>query len=86
MRLRDKLKRLEALEGESIGVLTLPGGESVRYRLGSAHERGDMYEAFEACMKGEEHWLLPHVRQLGTREGMPGLIKALEESRARYGA
>jgi hypothetical protein len=40
MGLKDKLKSLEALEGETIGVLTLPGGESVRYRLGSALEPG----------------------------------------------
>ena len=83
--LRDKLKRLEQLEGETIGVLTLPDGSSVRYRRSSLQEEGDMYEAFLACMDGREHWLLPYVRQMDTRESFPGLVRALESSRARRG-
>jgi hypothetical protein len=85
MGLRDKLKRLEQLEGEAIGVLTLPSGESVRYRRGSSTEPGDMYEAFVACMDGREHWLLPYLRQIDTTQGMPGLVRALEGSRERVG-
>ncbi len=81
MGLREKLKRLEQLEGETFGVLTLPDGTSVRYRRGSLHEGGDMYEAFLACMDGREHWLLPYIRQMDTNEGMPGLVRALEGSR-----
>jgi hypothetical protein len=81
--MKNRLKRLEALEGEVIGVLTLPSGESVRYRRGSAHDGGDIFEAFLACMNGEEHWLLPYIRQMDTREGLPGLIRALEGSRER---
>ena len=81
--LRDKLKRLEQLEGDAIGALTLPDGTSVRYRRGSLHEGGDMYEAFLACMDGREHWLLPYIRQMDTTEGFPGLVRALESSRAR---
>ncbi len=81
--MRNRLKRLEALESELVGVLTLPSGESVRYRLGSPHDGGDLYEAFVACMKGEEHWLLPYVRQMDTTEGFPGLIRAIEGSRER---
>ena len=84
-RLRDRLKRLEELESETIGVLTLPDGTSVRYRRGSLHEGGDMYEAFVACMDGREHWLLPYIRQMGTRESFPGLVRALESSRERVG-
>jgi hypothetical protein len=42
-----------------------------------------MYEAFVACMNGEEHRLLPYLRQIDTTQGMPGLIRALEGSRAR---
>jgi hypothetical protein len=83
MGLRDKLKRLEQLEGETVGVLTLPSGESVRYRGGSLHEGGDMYEALVACIQGREHWLLPYIRQIDTTEGMPGLVRALEGSRLR---
>jgi hypothetical protein len=81
--MRIRLKRLEALEAETIGVLRLPRGESVRYRLGSPHEPGDMYEAFVACMDCQEHWLLPYIRQIDTSEGMPGLVRAIEGSRER---
>jgi hypothetical protein len=84
--MKHRLKRLEAIEGKVIGVLTLPGGESVRYRRGSLHEGGDMFEAFLACMDGREHWLLPYLRQIDTNEGMPGLIRALEGSRERNGS
>ena len=42
-----------------------------------------MYEAFLACMDGREHWLLPYIRQMDTREGFPGLVQALEDSRER---
>jgi hypothetical protein len=81
--MKRRLKRLEALEGELIGVLTLPSGERVRYRRGSAHDGGDLFEAFLACMNSEEHWLLPYIRQMNTKEGLPGLIQALESSRER---
>ena len=71
MRLRKKLKRVEQIEDETFGVLTLPDGTSVRYRLGSLHKGGDLYEAFLACMDGWEHGLLPCIRQMDTREGSP---------------
>jgi hypothetical protein len=77
--MKNRLRRLEALEGEVIGVLTLPSGERVRYRRGSAQDGGDMFEAFLACMEGREHWLraLPpadrHERgNTGTRAGARG--------------
>ena len=79
--MRSRLKRLEVLEAETIGVLTLPSGETVRYRQGSLHEPGDMYEAFVACMEKREHWLLPYIRQIYTNEGMPGLVRAIEAIR-----
>ena len=77
------MRRLEQLEGETFGVLTLPDGTRVRYRRGSLHEAGDMYEAFLACMDGREHWILPYIRQMDTNEGMPGLVRALVGSRRR---
>ena len=83
MGLSDKLKRLEELESEAIGVLTLPDGSSVRYRRGSLNEVGDLFEAFLACMDGQEHWLLPYIRQMDTNQGLPGLVRAIEGSRAR---
>jgi len=78
MTLRDKLKRLEALEGETIGVLSLPSGERVRYGRGSLQEGGDMFEALVACMEGREHWLLPYLRAEDVTEGVAGLVRALE--------
>jgi hypothetical protein len=81
--MKARLKRLEALEGELVGVLTLPDGSEVRYRKGSLHEFGDMYEAFVACMDHRDHWLLPYIRQIDTTEGMPGLVRAIEGSRER---
>jgi hypothetical protein len=81
--MRSRLKRLEALEAETIGVLVLPSGENVRYRQGSLHEPGDMYQALVACMERREHWLLPYIRQMDTNEGMPGLVRAIEASRER---
>jgi hypothetical protein len=81
--MKHRLQRLEKLEGEAFGVLTLPDGTSVRYRHGSLNEGGDMYSAFCACMAGEEHWLLPYIRQMDSAEGFPRLIRALEDSRER---
>ena len=84
--MRSWIKRLERDVGEETGVLTLPDGTEVRYRLGSPEDGGDMYEAFAAYMDGCEHWLLPYVRQMDTTEGFPGLIRAIEGSRERYGS
>jgi hypothetical protein len=82
--MKHRLKRLlEALEGEVLGVLTLPSGERVRYRRGSLHEGGDMYETFLARMAGRKHWLLPYIRHRDTTEGVPGLVRALEGGRER---
>jgi hypothetical protein len=83
MGLRDRLRRLEQETEGHYETLQLPDGTVVRYRGGSPHEPGDAFEAFIASMKGEGHWLLPYVRQTDTTTGYPGLIKALEGSRAR---
>ncbi len=72
------MRRLEELEGETFGTLTLPDGTSVRYLRGSLQEGGDLCEAFLACMDGREHWLLPHVRKMDAREGFPALIRVRE--------
>jgi hypothetical protein len=81
MGLRDKLRRLEQLEGETVGVLVLPDGSEVRYRLGSPDEGGDLYEAFVACVKGQEHWLLPYTGRwtlLRVSRGLSGHWKVAE--------
>jgi hypothetical protein len=73
-------RRLDKLEHEAKGlyeVLQLPDGTKIRY------EAGDLLEAFLACMDRREHWLVPHVRRMSTREGFAGLINALESSRTR---
>jgi hypothetical protein len=72
--------RLTKLERESEGLfqtLTLEEGTKVRY----APE--EMLNAISAAIHGREHRLLPFVRRKGTRQGLAGLINALEDSRAR---
>ncbi len=83
MQIRSRLRRLEGEVEESYETLQLPDGTEVRYRAGSPHEPGEAYEALIACMRGEEHWLLPYIQQMDTTTGFPGLIRTLEGSRAR---
>ena len=71
MGLRDRLRRLEQ-DAELGGTLTLPDGTAVRYGP------GEMLDALYAAMEGQEHRLLPYLRQIPTREGMPGLVRAIE--------
>jgi hypothetical protein len=77
MGLKSRLEHLEKLSDGLYRTLTLPDGQQIRY----AHE--EMMSAVIAAMHQQEHRLLPYVRQLGTNQGMPGLILQLEESRAR---
>jgi hypothetical protein len=72
--------RLDRLQQESEGffeTIVLEGGTRVRY----APE--EMLDALSAAIRGEEHRLLPLVRRKGTRQGLAGLINALEASHAR---
>jgi hypothetical protein len=77
MGLRCRLWHVEKLSDGLYRTLTLPDGQQIRY----THE--EMMAAVIAAMHDQEHRLLLYVRQLGTNQGMPGLIRALEESRAR---
>ena len=77
MGLRDKLRRLRRDTEGLYRTLTLEDGTKVRY----APE--EMLDAISAAIHGEEHRLLPFVRREGTREGLPGLINALEASQER---
>jgi hypothetical protein len=77
MGLNSKLKRLEKETDGFLRTLTLPDGQQIRY----THE--EMMAAVIAAMHQQEHRLLPYVWQMDTKEGMPGLIRALEESHAR---
>jgi hypothetical protein len=77
MGLKSRLEHLERLSDVLYRTLTLPDGQQIRY----THE--EMMAAVIAAMHDQEHRLLPYVRQLDTTQGMPGLIRQLEESRAR---
>ena len=74
MGLRDRLKRLEREAGDLHGTLRLPDGTEIRY------EGGEMLDALLAAIDGQEHRLLPYLRQIEASEGMPGIIRAIEGS------
>ncbi len=71
------MSRLERQANGLFRTLRLPDGAEVRY----THE--EMMSAVIAAMHHQEHPLLQYVRQMDTKEGMPGLIRALEERHAR---
>jgi hypothetical protein len=77
MGLRSRLEHLEKLSDGLYRTLTLPDGQQIRYTS------EEMMSAVIAAMHDQEHRLLPYIRQLDTTQGMPGLIRQLEESRAR---
>ena len=78
MGLRSRLRRLEG-DPTLGGVLTLADGTSVRY---GPYE---MLDALYAAIEGEEHRLLPYLRQMHTNEGMAGLVKAMDGEREPHG-
>jgi hypothetical protein len=75
--LRGRMSRLEKHAGVLYRTLRLPDGQQIRYT------DGEMLGAVSAAIHQEQHRLLPYVRRIATKEGMPGLIRALEESHAR---
>ena len=77
MGLRDMLRRLEREAGDLGGTLRLPDGTEVRY------EPLETFDALLATIDGREHKLLPYLQQIPTREGMPGIVRALEGSGER---
>jgi hypothetical protein len=77
MGLESRLKRLAGQVEAVFRTLILPDGQQIRYT------DGEMMGAVSAAIHQEEHRLLPYVRRIATKEGMPGLIRALEESHAR---
>ncbi len=74
MGLRGRLKRMEREAGPHCGKLRLPDGREV------SCEREELFDALLAAIDGHEHRLLPYLRQMPSREGMPGVVKALERS------
>jgi hypothetical protein len=77
MGLRGRMSRLERQADGLYWTLRLPDGAEVRYTS------EEMLCAVSAAIRQVEHRLLPYIRQIDTKEGMPGLIRALEGSRAR---
>jgi len=77
MGLRGRMSRLERQADGLYRTLRLRDGAEVRYTS------EEMMAAVIAAMHDQEHCLLPYIRQLDTNQGMPGLIRQLEESRAR---
>jgi hypothetical protein len=75
MGLRGRMSRLEKQADGLYRTLRLPRGTEVRY---SSEE---MLYAVSAAIRREEHRLFPYTRQMDTKEGMPGLIRAIEGSR-----
>jgi hypothetical protein len=69
---RRRLKKLEREAAAGYTTLHLPDGSEVLYT------GEDALDALIACMDQEEHWLVPVLREAGTKEGLPGLIWALE--------
>jgi polynucleotide 5'-kinase involved in rRNA processing len=73
---RGWVKRLERDAEGLHHTLTLPDGREVRYTP------EEMLDAVIAAIDEEEHHLLPYIRQMDTREGIAGLVGAIEGSNA----
>jgi hypothetical protein len=74
--LRRRVRNLERAAGHFLEAFTLPDGKVVRY------SPPEMLDALAASLRRREHPLLSSVREADTHEGMTGLIRRLEESRA----
>ena len=72
MGLKERLTKLERAAGQEYDTLTLPDGTEVRYPT------SEVFPAIVALLEGEDHWLLPHLRQAEPKTGLPGLVWALE--------
>jgi hypothetical protein len=74
-------RRLARFEREAEGILfetfILPDGTEIKCAP------GEVFEAVAACIGNREHPLLPTLRSVDTNRGLPGLVRALEGSRAR---
>jgi hypothetical protein len=70
------MSRLERRADGLYRTLRLPDGTEVRYT------DEEVLAALSAANRQAEHRLLPYIRQTDTKEGMRGLIRAIEGSRA----
>ena len=59
----------------------VPGPDVLEHPDGRVIELGptDGLDAVLAAVDGEEHWLLPHLLELDTTEGLAGLCRALTD-------
>lgn len=80
MSLRARLQRAERKAEASYEVLRLADGTRIKYPA------SEMLGALSATIRRKDHWLRPHVHASGTNEGLPGLLRALLESRERVEA
>ena len=78
MGLKGRLSKAEQRVERFCNTLTLINGTQIPI------EEGELLEALLAALERSEHWLLPHLRDLGqTKEGLPGLIWAIEAGEDR---
>jgi len=75
--IRGRLDKLEQESEEFYETLVLPNGTEITY------EAGELFDVLCAVLDGREHRLLPYLRAVDTNQGMPGLIRAIESSKAR---
>jgi hypothetical protein len=73
MRPRDTLKRLEREAQGFYENLTLQDSTQIKY------ESYEMLAAYAAYMEGRDHWLLPYILQADIAEGVPGMIRMIED-------
>ena len=77
MGLRRRVRSLERAAGHLLEAFRLPDGKVVRY------SPPEMLDALAASLCRWEHPMLSSVREVDTSEGVVGLIRELEASRAR---
>ena len=78
MGLKDRLFKAEERAERFCDSLTLADETQIPIA------EGELLEALLAALEGSEHRLLPHLRDLGdTKEGLSGLIWAIEAGEAR---
>ena len=75
----DRLTRLERKAAPPTGTLRLPDGELVRYHT------EEMLSALGAVIRGEEHRLLPLIREAERVEGLAAVVKAVQRNKEEHG-
>jgi hypothetical protein len=71
-RINERLRKVEQGAEGLYQTLTLEDGTKLKY------EPEEMIDAIFAAIEGHDHPLLPYIRRMGTGEGLPRLVRALE--------